>query len=344
MKSIHILRRAALLSALTLAALCFASAASALSGNPDPPDPPDPPSKPNLLFTAASVGHGTTVNDWIISYTVANKGNATAGPFRVSVAQDGAGSIKETLQPSLAAGTSRSETIHLLRTSCYIAVRFTADSGRVVAESNENDNVRSAIDMTSPNCPTQPRYAVKAISFHANDETGWDILGSDEPYWIFNGVGTDGTQHSSASHVFSDIDTGDTASFGATEGCMYISCAGGIAPLGMGFSVQLWESDSADVPDTLQAISKAFHDAGAMFDQFGNPLWLGTASSKVGDAVDWIISEIWADDFIGSNTYTYSPVYLASRLPGVGGSFTDTRTYTDGDGNYTMTTQVTRVG
>ena len=65
---------------------------------------------------------------------------------------------------------------------------------------------------------------------------------------------------------------------------------------------------------------------------------------KLAEAVDWIISNVWADDFVGSNTYTYSPAYLASRLPGVGGSFTDTRTYSDGDGNYTMTTQVTRVG
>lgn len=108
------------------------------------------------------------------------------------------------------------------RTSCYIAVRFTADASRVVSETNESDNARLAIDLTSP---TLPRYAVKAVSFHAADETGWDILGSYEPYWIFNGVGMDGTQRSTASHVFDDIDTGDTASFGPTEGCMYISCA-----------------------------------------------------------------------------------------------------------------------
>jgi hypothetical protein len=144
--------------------------------------------------------------------------------------------------------------------------------------------------------------------------------------------------------VFSDIDTGDTASFGPTEGCMYISCAGGVAPMGMGFSVQLWESDEADVPQTLTNTSMLFHDAGGLVTDQGDPIWLGTASSKIGDAIDWIVAQIWADDFIGSNTYTYSPVYLASRLPSVGGSFLDTRTYTDGDGNYTMTTQVTRVG
>ena len=339
----HALRRSTLPAACALA-LCFASAAGALPPPGNPPDPPPPPSKPNLLFSAASVTHGTTVNDWVISYTVANRGTAAANLFRVSVQQDGGNApIKDTFM-TLAAGASRSDTVHVLRSSCYIAIRFTADPGRVVGETNENDNVRSAIDSTSATCPTQPRYAVKAVSFHANDETGWDILGSDEPYWIFNGVGVDGTQRSTASHVFGDIDTGDTASFAATEGCMYISCAGGIAPNGMGFSVQLWESDQADVPQTLREISLTFHEAGGLIADNGDIFWAGSASKKIAGAVDWIISNVWADDFIGSNTYVYSPVYLASRLPLAGASFTDTRTYSDGDGNYTMTTQVSRVG
>ena len=343
MSSTYALRRLLLLAAFALS-LCFASAAGALPPPGQPPDPPPAPNKPNLLFSAASVTHGTTVNDWVISYTVANRGTAAANTFRVSVQQDGGNApIKDTFM-TLAAGASRSDTIHVLRSSCYVAIRFTADAGRVVAESNENDNVKSAIDMTSPTCPTLPRYTVKAVSFHAADETGWDILGSDEPYWIFNGVGTDGTQHSTASHVFSDIDTGDTASFGSTEGCMYISCAGGIAPNGMGFSVQLWESDQADVPQTLKELSTTFHEVGGLSGDNGDILWTGSASKKIAGGIDWIISNVWADDFIGSNTYSYSPVYLALRLPLIGTSFTDTRTYTDGDGNYTMTTQVSRVG
>jgi len=40
----------------------------------------------------------------------------------------------------------------------------------------------------------------------------------------------------------------------------------------------------------------------------------------------------------------FSPAYLASRAPAVGGSFSDTRTYSDGDASYTMTAVVTRVG
>ena len=274
MKAIQTFRRIALLAVLAVAALSFASAANALPIDPGDGggDPPLPPPKPNLVIGQASVTHGTTVNDWVISYTVANRGNADAGAFRVSVGQDGVGPIKDTAYSSLAAGASRSETIHLLRTNCYIAVRFTADAGRVVSESNETDNVREAVDLTSLTCPTQPKYKVKAVSFHANDETGIDLVGSDEPYWVLCGVGLDGTQHCSASHVFGDIDTGDTASFGPTEGCMYISCAGGAAPLGMGFSVQAWESDEADVPDTLNSTSIAFHDIGGFIVGQGDPM------------------------------------------------------------------------
>ena len=346
MKAIQTLRRIAFLAVLTVAALSFASAASALPPvDPgDGGDPKLPPPKPNLVIGQASVTPGTTVNDWVISYTVANRGNADAGAFRVSVGQDGVGPIKDKAYSSLAAGASRSETIHLLRTNCYIAVRFTADAGRVVSESNETDNVREAVGLSSLTCPTQPKYKVKAVSFHANDETGFDLAGSDEPYWVFCGVGMEGTQHCSASHVFGDIDTGDTASFGSTEGCLYISCAGGAAPLGMGFSVQAWESDEADVPKTLSSMSMAFHAIGGFVVGQGDPIWLGSALNKIGDAIDWITSFIWADDLIGTQTYTYSPAYLASRLPAVGGSFLDTRTYSGGGGRYTMTTQVTRVG
>lgn len=118
----------------------------------------------------------------------------------------------------------------------------------------------------------------------------------------------------------------------------------GTAPNGMGFSVQLWESDQADVRRTLRELSTTFHEAGGLIGENGDILWLGSASKKIAGGIDWIVSNVWADDFIGSNTYTYSPVYLASRLPLAGGSLTDTRTYTDGDGSYTMTTQVTRVG
>ena len=125
----QILSRSACLAIFALFALCFASAASALANGPwRRGDPNLPPPKPNLVIGNASITAGTLVNDWAISYTVTNRGNAPAGAFRVAVQQDGTAILKDSYQASLTAGASRSETIHILRTNCYIAVRFTADS------------------------------------------------------------------------------------------------------------------------------------------------------------------------------------------------------------------------
>src|SRR6186997_2817 len=156
----HIFRRIAFLAITALSALCFASAASALPIDPGDGggDPNIPPPKPNLVIGNASITAGALVNDWAINYTVTNRGNAPAGAFRVAVQQDGTALLKDSYQAGLAAGASRSETIHILRTGCYIAVRFTADSGRVVPESNEFDNVRWATALTSTTCSTLPKY------------------------------------------------------------------------------------------------------------------------------------------------------------------------------------------
>jgi hypothetical protein len=260
------------------------------------------------------------------------------------VQQNGAGLIKDTLRSSLAVGASRSETIYVNRTSCYLAVRFVADSTGAVAESKETDNSRVAVGLTSPACSTQPRYKVKAVSFHADDESGWDITGSDEPYAIFSGVGLDGTQHTTRSHVFGDIDTGDTGFFTATEGCLYLSCSGGAAPFGMGLSIQLWENDLGEIPQILSETALAFQKTGGLIDEYTAQQWAATAFVKIGDGLNYILGQIWADDLIGSQTYSYSPVYLASRLPTLGGTFNDTRVYSDGDADYTLTVAVTRVG
>jgi hypothetical protein len=40
--------------------------------------------------------------------------------------------------------------------------------------------------------PDAAAVQVKAVSFHAVDESGFDLSGSDEPYWIFNSVGIEG--------------------------------------------------------------------------------------------------------------------------------------------------------
>ena len=345
MKAIQTFRRIALLAVLAVAALSFASAANALPIDPGDGggDPPLPPPKPNLVIGQASITPGSLVNDWAISYTVTNRGNAASGAFRVGVLQDGTALLKDSYQAGLAAGASRSETIHILRTGCYIAVRFTADSGRVVAESNEFDNVRWATALTSTTCPTLPKYTVKAVSFYANDESGWDWTGSDEPFAILHGVGRTGTDRSTLSHVFGDIDTGDTGYFTSDEGCLYISCSGGTAPFGMGFSVQLWEHDLGEPAQMLAFEAEIFHTIGGILVDGGDPIWLGTAANKIGDGLDYLAS-LGEDDLLGSQTWSLSPTYLASRAPVVGASFSDVRTFSNGDATYSMTVVLTRVG
>jgi hypothetical protein len=53
------------------------------------------------------------------------------------------------------------------------------------------------------------------------------------------------------------------------------------------------------------------------------------------------------DDLIGSQTYAYSPLFLAAKLPTVNSSFTDVRRYEDKTpilgGAYDLTTTVTRI-
>jgi hypothetical protein len=339
-----LVRALTVLAVIVGSALILSSGASAADDNPDP-DPPPSTAKPNLVVQSASVvPYGTT--EWEVRYTVKNVGTTTAAPFHVMVQRngtaEGVATVKDAAHASLAPGASRPDTFHLPRSNCYLPLRFVADSTRVVTELREYDNERWAVGIASPTCQTQPHYTVKAVSFHVNDESGFDLAGSDEPYWIFNSVGVDGTQHSTVSHVFEGMDTGDTGTFTASEGCLYVWCGGGGAPFGMGFSIQAWEHDLGEIPNILLWTAKGFREAGGLVDQWGGAPWLATALTKVGDGLDYILSWAWADDLVGSQTYVYDPAYLAGRLPSAG-SFTDTRTYTGGDGGtYTLTVEVTR--
>jgi CARDB len=339
---LRLCRIVALLGVVAASLVC-AGVASAVDDDPDK-DPPPSAGAPNLLFTANSVEPFGT-SEWEIRYTVTNRGITATPAFHVAVQENGGRLIKDTAQASLAPGFSRSEVIHVARTGCYFAVRFVADSTRVVRESSELDNERVVTVMTSPLCSQLPKYKVKAVSFRAIDESGPDSLGANEPYWSTSTVGEQGTQRTEASHVFGSIDTGDTASFGVTELCMYLSCAGGAAPFGIGFSIQLWEQDNNDLARVLHEISEQFPKAGALSATVSAPTWVGTALPIVGGILD-VLADLAEDDLLGSQTYAYSPDFLAAKLPTVGSIFTDTRRYEGASvilgGVYELTTTVTR--
>jgi CARDB len=149
-------RALALVAMIIGAALAFSCGASAATGDPDP-DPPPATAKPNLVVQSASViPYGTS--EWEVRYTVKNVGTTTAPAFHVAVQQNGSTEIKGTAHASLAPGTYRSETIHMLRPSCYLPIRVVADTTHVVTESAEFDNERWAVGIDGPTCPTQPQY------------------------------------------------------------------------------------------------------------------------------------------------------------------------------------------
>lgn len=329
---------------IAAASLVSAGVASALDNDPDK-DPPPSAGEPNLVFTANSVEPFGT-SQWEIRYTVRNQGITATPAFHVAVRENGGGLIKDTAVAALNPGFSRSEVIHVDRTSCYVAVRFLVDSTRAVRESSENDNERVAVNMTSPTCPQLPKYTLWAMSFRVIDETGPDRIGANEPYWDFNVVGGPGTGTTKKSQVFGSMDTGDTASFAVTERCLYLSCSGGAAPFGIGLSIQAWEQESNDAAEILRKIAEEFGKAGPLTSLAAASPWVAGATPIIGGALK-IIADLAEDDLIGTQTYAYSPVLLAAKLPTVGSSFTDVRRYEDGTpilgGVYELTTTVTRV-
>lgn len=232
----------ALFSALAVA-LALAATAGAADG--DPTDDPVIRERPNLVISSASVvPYGTS--EWEVHYTVANRGGLATPSFRVAVQQNGGTSIKDAYQSSLAPGASRSATIHISRAGCYIPLRLLADSTQLVTESHEYDNGRWTVGLAYASCSTQPRYRVNAVKFTAVDESGIDLTGSDEPYFVFHSLGADGAPHRTQSRVFRDIDTGDTVRFDGTEGCLYrllVICSDYPAPNGIGFSILALEDD-----------------------------------------------------------------------------------------------------
>ena len=165
----------------------------------------------------------------------------------------------------------------------------------------------------------------------------------DEPYWIFNSVGTNGTATSKASQTYGGVDSGETWAFGLADSCVWgCTTTGAPAPFGIGLSVQLWESDLGHVDDTLYDTASFFQQAGPILTLAGAPAWVGTATTAMGKAMDFILG--WADDdLLGTNTYAFDAAGLAAALPSRGMSFTDTRNYEGSDAKYSLTMSVSRI-
>jgi hypothetical protein len=205
---------------------------------------------------------------------------------------------------------------------------------------------------TCPPPPTDgsgPQYKVKMLKFTADDESHLDVAGSDEPYFVFSSVGTDGTSATRKSATFGDVDSGDTRNFGSADYLWGTKCHGRTAPMGIGYSVELFEHDLGTSEETRAKVAQYFGYAGDIADylgqQYPSAAWVGPAVHWIGEGTDLILG--WGkDDLIGSSTASFSPGELASKLPTKGSTFTKSvylgGADTSGGADYTLKIQLTR--
>jgi hypothetical protein len=186
-------------------------------------------------------------------------------------------------------------------------------------------------------------YTIKATTFRCNDETGRDWLGSDEPYWIFGSLG-DGTAVTTRSQIFGDVDSGDTRTFADNEGRLWgLNGAPQAFPeTEIGVLISLFEHDHGD-PTKIQAgFAAAFTAAAGILAATGVAAWIGAVVAGVGTALQWLLGFL-DEDHIADQTFIFNGQLIEKQLKQAGASMDITRRFTDGDGDYTLTINVSRV-
>jgi hypothetical protein len=154
--------------------------------------------------------------------------------------------------------------------------------------------------------PPNPTYTIKATKFHCSDETGWDWLGSDEPYWIFGSLGA-GIAVTTRSRIFEDVDSGDTFTFDANDGCIWgQDCTPQDLPEGeIGTLIQLWEHDYGDPTAVKAGVAAAFAAAAGILAATGVAAWVAAIVAGVGAVVQWLLGFL-DDDHIADQTFVFS--------------------------------------
>lgn len=196
----------------------------------------------------------------------------------------------------------------------------------------------------APNTTTPSRkYTIKATKFRCNDETGADFFGSDEPYWIFGSLGA-GTAVTTRSQVFGDVDTGETRNFADNEGCIWgQNCAAQDLPDGeIASLISLFEHDSGDPTKIKAGFAAAFAAAAGILAATGVAAWIGAVVAGVGAVLQWLLGFL-DDDHIADQTFVFTRQVIEDQLKKAGSSMDLTRRFTDGDGDYTLTINMTRV-
>jgi hypothetical protein len=188
------------------------------------------------------------------------------------------------------------------------------------------------------------RYIVTATKFDCVDESGLDLVGSDEPYWVFtaNSAGKVTTSH---SEVFGDVDSDETRAFRQPRTVWPAkgNTAGAEGPIGL--SIQLWESDQGQVED-VKTKTEAALTLAQLAPKVG--AWAAAARPIVREFLN-----LFGDDLMGSRTLLWTKSRLTQRLPEPGASFTvkhrfggrsgDIPVEIAGGPDYDLYLQVTRV-
>lgn len=155
--------------------------------------------------------------------------------------------------------------------------------------------------------PPNPRYTIKATSFRCNDRQTDSIFGpSNEPYRIFGSLGG-GTAVTTRSHIFDDVDSGESRTFSSTEGCIWgQNCAAQDLPDGeIGSLIQLWEHDEGNVDKIKAGVAAAFAAAAGILAATGVAAWVGAVVAGVGVVVRWLLGFL-DDDHIADQTFVFS--------------------------------------
>jgi hypothetical protein len=194
-------------------------------------------------------------------------------------------------------------------------------------------------------------YTVRAMTFKCLDESGADFTGSDEPYWVFTALDSQGAAlATNRSREFGQIDSGDTKRFksggpGAGQNIVWPDKGQGQGAQGpIALSIQLWDADQGDPEQTRKFTEAAFAALGVI----PPTVWVNTIPNIVRTQLIQTI----ADDIMGSRTLLFPTRRLDNELTRPGDFFEQTFRFSGSSGDlpfdiaggpdYELTLQVER--
>jgi len=147
---------------------------------------------------------------------------------------------------------------------------------------------------TTPSTYTVPVFIIEAISFTAVDETGIDILGSDEVYasWTTE-------SYTAYSALFGDVDSGNTRYFHEYQRCMY--------PMSTTRQLEAFEGDAWQCrPEGGSG------DVDLRVDMYESDSWYGKGCGR---SFDGTAAPECNKDWIGGHSASFTEEELVAMLP-----------------------------